>query len=73
MRHWLRRRAQVVVTSQGQKQQAEMARAAVRKLAARTIAALAREQAAINEAIHVLIKQHGTRAVRSNKGLGPVF
>jgi len=73
MRHWLRRRAQVVVTLQAQKQQAAMAPAAVRKLAARTIAALAREQAAINQAIHALIKQHITPAVRSSKGLGPVF
>lgn len=73
MRHWLRRRAQVVVTLQAQKQQAAMAPAAVRKLAARTIAALAREQAAINQAIHALIKQHITPSVRSSKGLGPVF
>lgn len=50
-----------------------MAPASVRKLAARTVAALAREQAAINEAIHVLIKQHGTPVVRSSKGLGPVL
>lgn len=49
-----------------------MAPASVRKLAAHTIAALAREQAAINEAIHVLIKQHGPPAIRSSKGLDPV-
>jgi transposase len=73
MRDWLRRRAQVVVTLQAQKQQAAMAPASVRKLAALTIAALAREQAAINQAIHALIKQNATPAVRSSKGLGPVF
>lgn len=73
MRQWLRRRAQVVVTLQAQKQQAAMAPASVRKLAARTIAALAREQAAINHAIQALIKQYATPAVRSSKGLGPVF
>ena len=70
MRDWLRRRAQVVVTLQAQKQQAAMAPASVRKLADRTTTALAREQAAINQAIHALIKRH---AVRSSKGLGPVF
>lgn len=73
MRDWLRRRAQVVVTLQAQKQQAAMASVSVRKLAARTIAALAGELAAINQAIHALIKQHITPAVRSSKGLGPVF
>lgn len=73
MRHWLRRRAQVVVTLQAQKQQVAAAPSSVRKLAARTIAALVREQAAINQAIHALIKQHATPAVRSSKGLGPVF
>ena len=70
MRDWLRRRAQMVVTLQAQKQQAAMAPASVRKLADRTITALAREQVAINQAIHALIKRH---AVRSSKGLGPVF
>lgn len=73
MRDWLRRRAQVVVTVQAQKQQMAMAPASVRKLAALTIAALAREQSAIDQVIHALIKQNSTPAVRRSKGLGPVF
>jgi len=73
MRDWLRRRAQVVVTLQAQKQQMAMAPASGRKPAALTIAALAREQSAIDQVIHALIKQNATPAVRCSKGLGPVF
>jgi len=73
LRDWLRRRGQVVVLLQAQKQQAAMASASVRKLAARTIAALVRELAAIEKAMKALINEHATPALRSSKGLGPVF
>ena len=73
LRDWLRRRSQVVIAVQAHKQQAAMAPAAVRALTARTIAALQRELKAVEQAIHGLIKQHATPAVRSSKGLGPVF
>lgn len=73
LRDWLRRRGQVVTVLQAQKQQAAMASAAVRALTARTVAALSRELAAINRAVQGLIKQHATPALRSSKGLGPVF
>ena len=73
LRDWLRRRGQVVVLLQAQKQQAAMAPAVVRKLAARTIAALARERAAIEKTMKDLIDEHATPALRSSKGLGPVF
>ncbi|GGK17287.1 transposase, partial [Luteimonas terricola] len=73
LRDWLRRRGQVVVLLQAQKQQAAMAPAPVRKLAARTIAALVRELAAIEKAMKALINEHATPALRSSKGLGPVF
>lgn len=73
LRDWLRRRGQVVVVLQAQKQQAAMASTAVRALTARTVAALARELAAIDRAVQALIKQHATPALRSSKGLGPVF
>jgi len=73
LRGWLRRRGQVVVVLQAQKQQAAMASTAVRALTARTVAALARELAAIDRAVQALIKQHATPALRSSKGLGPVF
>ena len=73
LREWLRRRGQVVVVLQAQKQQAAMASSTVRALTSRTIAALARELAAIDRAIKTLIQQHATPALRSGKGLGPVF
>ena len=73
LREWLRRRGQVVVLLQAQKQQAAMAPPAVRKLAARTVAALGRELAAIERTMKALIQAHATPALRSNKGLGPVF
>ena len=50
-----------------------MAAPAVRKLATRTIAALARELAAIEKTIKELIDQQASPALRSTKGLGPVF
>ncbi len=73
LRDWLRRRGQVVVTLQAQKQQSALAPASVRKLVARTIAALKRELAAIDREIQVLLAQHATPALRSSKGMGPVF
>lgn len=73
LRDWLRRRGQLVILIQAQKQQAAMACPAVRKLAARTIAALARELAAIERTMKSLIREHATPALRSGKGLGPVF
>ncbi len=73
LRGWLRRRSQVVMTLQAQKQQSAMAPREVRKLMARTIAALVREQAAIDAAISALVKDYATPAVQSSKGLGPMF
>ena len=73
LRDWLRRRRQVVALLQTQKQQAAMAPPSVRKLAARTIAALAGELAAIEKTMKALINEHATLALRSSKGLGPVF
>lgn len=73
LRDWLRRRGQVVELIQAQKQQAAMAPTSVRKLATRTIVALARELAAIEKTIKALIQEHASPALRSSKGLGPVF
>lgn len=73
LRGWLRRRGQVVVTLQAQKQQAAMAPPAVRKRMTGTITALKRELAAIDKAMQVLLKRHATPALRSSKGLGPIF
>lgn len=46
---------------------------AVRALTLRTIAALQRELAAVERVIQELIRAHATPALRSSKGLGPVF
>lgn len=73
LRDWLRRRGQVVVLLQAQKQQAAMAPPSVRKLVDRTIAALHRELVAIERTMKALIAQHATPALSSGKGLGPVF
>lgn len=58
---------------QAQKQQAAMAPPMVRKLTARTLAALARELAAIERTMKARIQEHASPALRSSKGLGPVF
>lgn len=73
LRDWLRRRGQVVTTLQAQKQQAALAPPAVRKLIARTVAALARELTAIDREMRVLLDAHSTPALQSSKGLGPIF
>lgn len=73
LRDWLRRRGQVVVLLQAQKQQAAMAPPEVRKLVARTVAALTRELAAIERSMKALVQEHASPALRSSKGLGPVF
>lgn len=73
LRDWLRRRGQVVTTLQAQKQQTALTSPAIRKLMARTIAALTREIAAIDHEIRALIKAHATPALQSSKGMGPIF
>ncbi len=73
LRDWLRRRGQVVTTLQAQKQQTAMTSPAVRKLIVRTIAALKRELAAIDREMQALLKVHTTPALRSSKGMGPIF
>ena len=73
LRDWLRRRSQVMVTLQAQKQQTALTSPAVRQLMARTIAALKRELAAIDAAMQALLKAHASPALRSSKGMGPIF
>lgn len=73
LRDWLRRRDQVVTTLQSQKQQTALTSPSVRKLMARTIAALKRELAAIDHAMQALLKRHTPPALRSSKGMGPLF
>lgn len=73
LRDWLRRRGQVVATLQAQKQQAALAPPTVRQLMARTIAVLTRELADIDTAMQALLKAHASPALRSSKGMGPIF
>lgn len=73
LRDWLRRRGQVVATLQAQKQQTALTGTNVRRAMAGTIAALKRELALIDQAIKALLAVHATPALRSSKGLGPVF
>lgn len=73
LRGWLRRRGQVVVTLQAQKQQAAMAPAAIGKLMARTVTALRNELTVIDRQMKVLLDKHLTPALRSSKGMGPIF
>mgnify|MGYP002662314094 FL=1 len=73
LRDWLRRRGQVVVILQAQKQQTALTSPAVHLLMTRTIAALKRELAAIDAAMQALLKAHASPALRSSKGMGPIF
>jgi transposase len=73
LRDWLRRRGQVVTALQAHRQQMAMCPAPVRSLAAKTLAALRRERAAIDRQIQALLEAHATPALGSCKGLGPIF
>lgn len=73
LRDWLRRRSQLVIALQAHKQQSAMASAMVRQVASRTVAAIRRELATVDRAMYALIKQHASPALRSSKGLGPMF
>ncbi len=73
LRGWLQRRSQVVTVLQAQMQQAALVPADVRRLMARTVAALKRELAAIDRAMQAMLREHSTPALQSAKGLGPIF
>ena len=73
LRDWLRRRGQVVVALQAHRQQMAMCPTPIRQLAAKTIAALRRELAAIDQQMRALLEAHASPALGSCKGLGPVF
>lgn len=73
LRDWLRRRGQVVTALQAHRQQMAMCPGSIRSLAARTLAALRCELAAIDQQMQVLLDAHATPALGSCKGLGPVF
>jgi transposase len=73
LKGWLRRRQQVTDAIQRTRQQLLTTPAAIRPLVRRTLAALQREQLAVDKAMKALLEQHATPALRSAKGLGPMF
>lgn len=73
LRGWLRRRHQVTEAIQRTRQQLAMTDAVIRPLMRRTLAALQREQKAVDTAMKALVQEHATPAVGSSKGLGPMF
>ena len=73
LRHWLRRRSQLVLVMQMHRQQLQQAAACLQPLMRRTLAALRRELAQVDRAVATLVKQHASPALQSGKGLGPVF
>lgn len=73
MKCWLRRRGQVTEALQRTRQQLAMTLPEIRSLMKKTLVALQREQAVIDMQIKALLQAHTTPALRSSKGLGPVF
>ena len=73
LKSWLRRRGQVTEALQRTRQQQAMTLPEIRALINKTIVALQREQATIDARIKALLQTHATPALRSSKGLGPVF
>ena len=73
LRAWLRRRQQVRDALQRTNQQWDLAIPALRPLMRQTLAALQKEMKAIDAQLATITKAHATPALKSAKGLGPVF
>lgn len=73
LKGWLRRRQQVTDAIQRTRQQLLTTPSAIRPFVRRTLAALQREQLAVDKAMRALLEQHATPALHSSKGLGPMF
>jgi transposase len=73
LRGWLRRRHQVTEAIQRTRQQLTMTLPTIRPFVRKTLAALVREQSVIDTALKELLQRHATPALRSSKGLGPMF
>lgn len=73
LKAWLRRRHQVTEAIQRTRQQLATTLPSIRPLVRKTLAAVLREQATIDAAIKALLQKHATPALRSSKGLGPMF
>ena len=73
LKGWLRRRNQVTEQITANTQQLAMVMPEVAKGTHRTLAALRRERADIDVAMKKLLVAHSTPAMRSGKGMGPMF
>jgi transposase len=73
LRGWLRRRHQITEAIQRTRQQWAMTLPLIRPLMKKTLLALQREQALVDTAMKELLQAHATPAMRSSKGLGPMF
>jgi transposase len=73
LRGWLRRRHQITEAIQRTRQQLAMTLPAIRPLMKKTLIALQREQGLVDSAMKQLLQAHATPAMRSSKGLGPMF
>ena len=73
LRGWLRRRHQIIEAIQRTRQQLAMTLPAIRPLMKKTLIALQREQTLVDAAMKQLLQAHATPAMRSSKGLGPMF
>ena len=73
LKSWLRRRKQVTEQIVANTQQLAMTAPAVVRLMKKTIEAMKRERLQIDAAIKLLLAVHATPAIRSGKGMGPVF
>jgi transposase len=73
LKSWLRRRNQVTEQIVTNTQQLAMTAPAVVKLMKKTLAALRHERVLIDAAMKALLHAHATPAIRSGKGMGPIF
>ena len=73
LRGWLRRRHQITEAIRRTRQQLAMTLPAIRPLVKKTLIALQREQTLVDAAMKQLLQAHATPAMRSSKGLGPMF
>ena len=73
LRGWLRRRHQITEAIRRTRQQLAMTLPAIRPLIKKTLIALQREQTLVDAAMKQLLQAHASPAMRSSKGLGPMF
>jgi len=73
LKSWLRRRNQVTEQIVTNTQQLAMTAPAVVRLMKKTLEALKQERVQIDAAMKGLLDAHATPAIRSGKGMGPIF